>query len=62
MTTTANKTRKIIPIVSETTQGEYVSLYEAQKKVYPRSTSGYFTNWRWIMIWITQLVFMACLG
>ncbi|HSI43717.1 MAG TPA: cytochrome c oxidase accessory protein CcoG [Methylotenera sp.] len=57
MTTIANKTRKIIPIVSETTQGEYVSLYEAQKKVYPRSTSGYFTNWRWIMIWITQLVF-----
>lgn len=57
MTATAKKTRKVIPIVSDPTQDTYVSLYEAQQKIYPRNVSGYFKNWRWIMIWITQLVF-----
>lgn len=57
MASSFKTSKKIIPIVSETAQGEYVSLYEAQKKIYPRSVAGYFKNWRWIMIWITQLVF-----
>ncbi|WP_081977130.1 cytochrome c oxidase accessory protein CcoG [Methylotenera versatilis] len=34
-----------------------ISLYEAQEKIYPRSTSGFFTKWRWVMIWLTQLFF-----
>ncbi|MCB2039873.1 MAG: cytochrome c oxidase accessory protein CcoG, partial [Rhodoferax sp.] len=34
-----------------------VSLYEAHKKIYPRSVSGLFSNWRWAMVWLTQLVF-----
>lgn len=34
-----------------------VSLYKAEEKVYPRSTFGYFTKWRWLMIWLTQLFF-----
>lgn len=34
-----------------------ISLYAAQEKIYPRSTFGYFTKWRWAMIWLTQLVF-----
>jgi cytochrome c oxidase accessory protein FixG len=34
-----------------------VSLYEAHKKIYPRSVSGFFSNWRWIMVFLTQLVF-----
>ncbi|MDO9205510.1 cytochrome c oxidase accessory protein CcoG [Methylotenera sp.] len=34
-----------------------ISLYEAQDKVYPRSVSGFFTKWRWVMIWLTQLFF-----
>ena len=34
-----------------------VSLYEAHKKIYPRSVSGVFTNWRWGMVFLTQLVF-----
>ena len=33
------------------------SLYEAQQKIYPRSIFGYFTKWRWVMVWITQLFF-----
>ena len=57
MTTSQKKSRKVIPIVSDTSQDGFVSLYEAQKKIYPRSTSGVFTNWRWITLWITQLVF-----
>lgn len=57
MTTSPKKSRKVIPIVSDTSQDGLVSLYEAQKKIYPRSTSGYFTNWRWITLWITQIVF-----
>jgi len=57
LTTSQKKSRKVIPIFSDTSQDNFVSLYEAQKKIYPRSTSGYFTNWRWIMIWITQIVF-----
>jgi cytochrome c oxidase accessory protein FixG len=34
-----------------------ISLYEAQEKIYPRSIFGYFTKWRWAMIWLTQLFF-----
>ncbi len=34
-----------------------VSLYEKHKKVYPRSVTGLFANWRWGMVWFTQLIF-----
>ena len=34
-----------------------VSLYEAQKKIYPRSVSGLFARWRWGLVFLTQLVF-----
>jgi cytochrome c oxidase accessory protein FixG len=34
-----------------------VSLYASAKKIYPRSVSGLFSKWRWITVWITQLVF-----
>lgn len=34
-----------------------IPLYAAQEKVYPRGVSGYFTSWRWVMIWLTQLFF-----
>jgi len=53
------KPRKVIPItpVAETSEGEIVSMYEAHKKIYPRSISGRFANWRWVMVFLTQLVF-----
>ncbi|MRD47899.1 cytochrome c oxidase accessory protein CcoG [Caenimonas koreensis DSM 17982] len=48
--------RKIIPIVpAEPGEGE--SLYEAHKKIYPHQVTGRYANWRWAMVWITQLVF-----
>ncbi len=34
-----------------------VSLYQAHKKIYPRSVSGVFSRWRWILVFLTQLVF-----
>ena len=34
-----------------------ISLYEAHKKIYPRSVSGLFSRWRWGMVFLTQLVF-----
>ena len=34
-----------------------VSLYESRKKIYARSVKGLFNNWRWAMVWITQIVF-----
>ncbi|SFD99109.1 cytochrome c oxidase accessory protein CcoG [Paracidovorax konjaci] len=56
------KPRKVIPISpvpadGASAQAEVVSLYEAQKKIYPRSISGVFARWRWAMVFLTQLVF-----
>ena len=52
--------RKVIPITpvgAESSQTEVISLYEAQKKIYPRSISGVFARWRRAMVFLTQLVF-----
>ena len=53
--------RKVIPITpvasDVSSAGEIVSLFEAQKKIYPRSISGLFARWRWAMVFLTQLVF-----
>ena len=51
--------RKVIPILAQATDGEpeMVWLYEAHQKIYPRSVSGLFTNWRWGFVFLTQLVF-----
>jgi cytochrome c oxidase accessory protein FixG len=32
-------------------------LYAARKQIYVRSVSGYFTNWRWALVWLTQIIF-----
>ncbi|MDP3139346.1 MAG: cytochrome c oxidase accessory protein CcoG [Burkholderiaceae bacterium] len=49
--------RKVIPIVPDTGDAQGKSLFEAHQKVYPRSVSGLFSRWRWIMVGLTQLVF-----
>ncbi len=49
--------KKVIPIVSEPSQDEMVFLYQSQEKIYPRTTQGRYTNWRWIMVWFTQIIF-----
>lgn len=57
MKTNGKSPRKIIPIISAEPETSYTSLYASQNKIYPRSTVGYFKNWRWAMIWLTQIVF-----
>ena len=59
--------RVVIPIAVSTEKrsagpapgadAEMVSLYQAHKKIYPRSVTGLFSNWRWGMVWLTQIIF-----
>jgi cytochrome c oxidase accessory protein FixG len=58
----ASQPRAVIPIVALPSAGAgddevMVSLYASRKRIHPRSVSGLFSNWRWIMVWLTQLVF-----
>lgn len=67
MASSETPSRKIIPIAESPDKGpiepppgadaEMVSLYEAHKKIYPRSVTGIFSQWRWGMVFLTQLVF-----
>ena len=34
-----------------------IRLYKSEDKIHPRSVRGRFTNWRWAMVVLTQLVF-----
>ncbi len=40
-----------------TPQEEWVPLFAAHEKIYPRSVTGKFTSLRWVTVWLTQLVF-----
>ena len=60
MNSKATGARKVIPIVAQAGKvgtGVMTSLYVAHQKIYPRSVSGLFSNWRWAMVFLTQLVF-----
>ncbi|MBS3934776.1 MAG: cytochrome c oxidase accessory protein CcoG [Sulfuritalea sp.] len=32
-------------------------LYKARVKIHPRTVSGTFTRWRWVLVWFTQLIY-----
>ena len=34
-----------------------LALFETQRKIYPRSISGYYANVRWFTVWFTQVLF-----
>ena len=53
------RTTRVVPIVglADDAAGELVSMYQAQKKIHPRSVSGWFAAWRWTLVWSTQLFF-----
>lgn len=36
---------------------EVVSLYKKTEKIYPREVHGTFIKWRWVLVWLTQIVF-----
>lgn len=57
MTSQESTPRKIIPITAVELDPEMISLYASHEKIYPRSVSGFFSNWRWGMVFLTQLVF-----
>ncbi|MHB1373717.1 MAG: cytochrome c oxidase accessory protein CcoG [Thauera sp.] len=33
------------------------TLYAARKKLYVRAVTGVFANWRWILVWLTQILY-----
>ena len=51
------KPNRVIPIqpVGGPTQGG--SLFQSHKKIHPRTAQGLFANWRWIFVWLTQIVY-----
>jgi cytochrome c oxidase accessory protein FixG len=48
---------KTIPIKQIASNEVSQALFEVNKKIYPRATKGWFANWRWIMVWFTQIIF-----
>lgn len=53
----AAKPQRVIPILAADDSSTVVSLYQSDRKIYARSVSGWFSHWRWAMVWVTQLVF-----
>ena len=54
MSSTSPSPRKAADKSQEATQD---TLYAARKKLYVRAVTGVFANWRWVLVWVTQLVF-----
>ena len=56
-----SKPAKVIPIMSASAEVEdsaqFVSMYQKQPTIYPRAVKGWFANWRWVFVWLTQLLF-----
>ena len=55
----SSNSRKVIPIapVDLAAVDSGIGLYEASKKIYPRAVRGVFASWRWVMVFVTKLVF-----
>jgi cytochrome c oxidase accessory protein FixG len=34
-----------------------IKMYQAQEQVYAREVKGWYNTWRWVCVWLTQLVF-----
>ena len=56
-----SKPAKVIPIMSASAEAadsaQFVSMYQKQPTIYPRAVKGWFANWRWVFVWLTQLLF-----
>ncbi|MES2413712.1 MAG: cytochrome c oxidase accessory protein CcoG [Pseudomonadota bacterium] len=46
-----------MPIVAVDDSSAVISLYRSEESIYARHVSGWFNQWRWAMVWATQLVF-----
>jgi len=47
----------VIPIVADDGALQFESLYVSEAKIQPRSVSGWFATWRWLLVWFTQVLF-----
>ncbi len=47
----------VVPTGALSLDEKVISLYVAHQKIYPRSVKGVFTTWRWLFVYLTQLVF-----
>ncbi len=52
-----NTTDKVIAIQPAPAPPEVISLYEVRKKIYPRAVTGLFANWRWSLVFATQIIY-----
>jgi cytochrome c oxidase accessory protein FixG len=41
----------------EVRREQVISLYKKSETIYARAVDGWFAKWRWVMVWLTQLVF-----
>jgi cytochrome c oxidase accessory protein FixG len=63
--TSSPPSKRVIPIQAvdagagkpQATREEVVSLYKKTEKIYAREVQGWFTKWRWVLVWLTQIVF-----
>ncbi len=49
--------RKIVPIAVDNSDHAAIALYATESKIYPRGVTGFFSNIRWITVWLTQIIF-----
>ena len=60
-TSTSDSPKRVIPIQPDPQQAarreEMVSLYKRTEKIYPREVQGWYAKWRWVLVWVTQIVF-----
>jgi cytochrome c oxidase accessory protein FixG len=54
-----NAPDKVIPIepAPVSAASEEINLYEIRKKIYPRAVTGVFANWRWSLVFATQILY-----
>ncbi|MFY7917269.1 MAG: cytochrome c oxidase accessory protein CcoG, partial [Rubrivivax sp.] len=46
-----------VPLPDDDASGAIVSLYQTQRKIYPRSVTGWFVRWRWALVFATQFLY-----
>ncbi len=34
-----------------------IKMYKAREEIYPREIKGWYASWRWVFVWLTQIVF-----
>ncbi|MBC3908996.1 cytochrome c oxidase accessory protein CcoG [Undibacterium umbellatum] len=48
---------KHIPIIPVPIEEAELALFEERRKIYPRTQTGWFSSWRWVLVFFTQALF-----